>query len=90
MDEVLRRVEDLLVGDVVAHEGRARKVERVRRNPLSALSGAGEIWDVTFEDSEEIPARRLAPEGPKFKRPERARAGRRFLLLESHYNASKE
>lgn len=41
MSEVLRRVQDLLVGDVVAHQGKARKVERVSFDPIGSLVNGG-------------------------------------------------
>lgn len=81
-NEVLRRVQDLLVGDVVAHNGARRKVERVYRDALSDVRNQ-ETTSVVFEDSEER-------EGVRgmHKVPTRFQSGLRLLLLESHYSAA--
>jgi|WetSurMetagenome_2_1015567.scaffolds.fasta_scaffold02038_19 hypothetical protein len=38
--DVLRRIPDLLIGDLIAFEGRVREVARVRLNPQKP----GEVW----------------------------------------------
>lgn len=38
--DVLRRIPDLLIGDLIAFEGRVREVARVRLNPHKP----GEVW----------------------------------------------
>jgi hypothetical protein len=38
--DVLRRITDLLIGDLIAFEGRVREVARVRLNPTKP----GEVW----------------------------------------------
>jgi len=80
--EVLRRVQDLLAGDVVAHNGRRRKVERVFADRLAMAMGR-DITCVVFEDCAMLESR-----GGQFvKRGERFGTDTRLLLLESHYTA---
>lgn len=87
MADVLRRAIDLLVGDVVAHEGRPRTVEAMTAQGLFVYDS--DHCRITFEDAPL--AKRFGADGLEtgetFKRAIVFPRERKFLLLESHYVA---